>query len=140
MKDLGTLGWETASNNRFKAIIDDLEILQDNNSYPDGICSIYKGATPNNYINSDDCFHFSSSIHAVYIRDTSYSSASEFTTAMSGVQLVYELATPIEVQLSPVQIQALQGINNLWCDTGDISVDYAADLKTYIDNAIAQLA
>ena len=56
------------------------------------------------------------------------------------IAITYDLATPITVQLTPIQIQALQGINNLWCSTGDISVDYAADLKTYIDNAIAQLA
>ena len=34
--------------------------------------------------------------------------------------IVYKLATPIEVQLTPTQITTLSGANNIWADTGDI--------------------
>ena len=51
---------------------------------------------------------------------------------MSGVQLVYELATPIEITLSPTQIDTLLGTNNIWVDCGPVSVDYPADTKLYI--------
>ena len=120
MVDLGTLEWTTVSNNRFKAEISNLPILPDNNTYPPAICSMYKGATPNNYINSDDIFHFSSSIHAVYIRDTSYIDASAFTTGVSGAQLVYRIATPQIYQLSSTMVKSLIGTNNVWADTGDV--------------------
>ena len=40
-------------------------------------------------------------------------SASDFKTAMSGVQLVYPLATPITIQLTPQQINTLIGENHL---------------------------
>jgi hypothetical protein len=49
---------------------------------------------------------------------------------------VAKLATPIEIDLDPTQVQTLLGLNNVWSD-GEMSVDYAADLKTYIDNKIA---
>lgn len=42
----------------------------------------------------------------------------------SDVELVYELATPLEVQLTAEQIEALQGQNNVWCDSGDTTLTW----------------
>ena len=58
----------------------------------------------------------------------------------------YRLATPIETDLTPDQLAALnlstyQGITNIGTDTMPqvgIDVEYIADTKTYIDNAIAE--
>ena len=71
------------------------------------------------------------------VRDSRYDNAADFKAAVSGVQRVYALATPIEIPLTPTQISALQGNNTVWSDAGDVTVDFAADLKTYIDNKIA---
>lgn len=57
----------------------------------------------------------------VFIRDTSYSDDATFKTAMSGVQLVYELATPTTVQLTPTEVRTLLGNNNIFADTGNIN-------------------
>lgn len=63
--------------------------------------------------------------HNVYIKDTAYTDAQSFTTAMNGVQLVYELATPLTYQLTPQQINSLLGSNNIWNDTnGRTEVKY----------------
>jgi hypothetical protein len=61
----------------------------------------------------------------VNLIDSRYSSIAEFKTAMSGVQLVYELAEPIEIQLTPQEIRTLKGENNVWGD-GDIELTYKA--------------
>ena len=58
----------------------------------------------------------------VYVRDNRYSSIADFKTAMSGVQLVYPLATPIEYTLTPTEVKTLLGTNNVWADTGDVTV------------------
>lgn len=39
-------------------------------------------------------------------------------------QVVYELATPQTVQLTAQQVSALVGTNNIWANSGDISVEY----------------
>ena len=52
-----------------------------------------------------------------WIKDSRFTSASDFKTAMNGVQLVYELATPIEISLTPQQMQTLSGQNNIWSNT-----------------------
>ena len=74
----------------------------------------------------------------ILIRDDSYSSASDFKTAMSGVQVVYPLKTPLTVQLTPSQISTLLGQNNIWADTGDVAVEYRANSKLFIDEQIAE--
>lgn len=58
----------------------------------------------------------------------------------------YQLANPIETDLTPDQLAALnlstyQGITNIGTDAmphAGIDVEYIADTKTYIDNAIAE--
>lgn len=57
---------------------------------------------------------------------------------MSGVQLVYELVTPIEYQLTQQEVTTLLGTNNIWADTGDVEVTYTVDTKLYIDSKITQ--
>lgn len=63
----------------------------------------------------------------------------EGTTPTTGAQVVYALAEPITYQLPPTEISTLLGINNIWADTGDVSVEYRADTKTYIDNRISSM-
>lgn len=48
--------------------------------------------------------------------------------------IVYPIATPTTYQLTPTQISAIVGTNNIFTDTnGDTSVMYACSLKDYID-------
>lgn len=49
---------------------------------------------------------------------------SEGTTPPIGSQVVYPLATPITVQLTPTQVEQLLGQNNVWADTGDVEVKF----------------
>lgn len=50
---------------------------------------------------------------------------------------VYKLATPITLTLDHVEINSLIGENNVWGDTGDVSVAYKADVQRYIDKKIS---
>lgn len=54
--------------------------------------------------------------------------------ASNPLQVVYELATPQTYTLTTSDlIKTLRGANNIWADTGDISVEYRADVGLYID-------
>lgn len=56
------------------------------------------------------------------------------------IQFVYKLATPIVYELTNQQvISLLHGANNVWADTGSVSLEYPADTKLYIDKRIAEL-
>ena len=43
------------------------------------------------------------------------------------LEVCYELATPIEIQLTPTEIQMLLGDNVIWNDVGDMTLEYLAD-------------
>jgi hypothetical protein len=57
----------------------------------------------------------------LYFNYTDVTTIDDFKTAMQGVDFIYELATPITVQLTPTQVEQLLGANNVWADTGDIT-------------------
>ncbi len=48
-------------------------------------------------------------------------------------QFVFNLETPVAVQLPPRAVKTLLGENNLWADTGAVTVEYRADLELYIE-------
>lgn len=57
---------------------------------------------------------------------------------MNGKYLCYELATPFDIDLTPVQINALLGVNNVYNDTnGNTEVKYKEGIQHYIDKKIA---
>ena len=60
----------------------------------------------------------------LYVYDSTKSAltAADFKTAMSGVQLVYELATPLVYDLTPQTVQTLAGTNNIWSSTGNSTI------------------
>ena len=51
-------------------------------------------------------------------------------TPTTGAQVVYELATPLTYQLTPIQVNSLLGINKVWNDTnGETEVKYRRDIE-----------
>ncbi|MBQ1573652.1 MAG: hypothetical protein IIZ78_21215, partial [Clostridiales bacterium] len=53
------------------------------------------------------------------------------------VQFVYELATPFDIDLTPVQIRALMGENNVYSDTnGNTTVKFKDSIQHYIDTKV----
>lgn len=65
-----------------------------------------------------------------------YTDASTFKTAMNGQIIAFELATPQTYQLTPTEVKTLLKNNNIWADTGDVTVEYVADTKTFIENLV----
>lgn len=53
--------------------------------------------------------------------------------ANNPVQIVYKLAVPVPITITPIEnINTLYGANNIFQDAGDISVTYRADIGLYI--------
>jgi len=88
-------------------------------------CSIYQ-TTTHEYVDmldgemrgTDDSAGFN-------IKDLRYSDTATFKTAMSGIILAYELATPIVIDVPSISVFAEKGVNNIISDGGgDVSVSY----------------
>ena len=74
--------------------------------------------------------------------DSLFADADAFKTwvASNNLQCVYELETPVEVDLTATEITTLLGTNNIFSSTGDVSVTYACDTRKFIEKLISQLA
>lgn len=152
--DLGTLGYSKSSfvQNGFVAtggMPDDFPLAPSSSAIPNWICSNYGNIVSNIAIESASvdyalAWRISGQNKGVIVKDSNYAGyyinndMASFKAAMSGVQLVYELATPIEIQLDPVAVATIANqANNVWADAGDVDVTFAADVKNYIDQKIA---
>ena len=126
--DLGSLSWSviSAQNGVFGANVNGLKTYSYGNT-PDMLCSIYK-VTPSSYndpyISANGIIWTYVGVSAIRIKDTAYSDATAFKTAVTGQKLVYELATPTTIQLTPTQVKSLLGSNNVWGDCGKSLVSY----------------
>lgn len=133
MVDAGVLTW--TYNTTYKYF--DCELAPYGYSGKDfgAICSIYANLGPKNpgaMINAENGL-YSWGTH-INVKDTAYTDAATFKTAMSGVQLCYELATPTTLTLTPAELELLKGNNTITANGAEISIEY------YPDNAIGALA
>ena len=85
------------------------------------ICSCYAYASTTPYPD----LSIYQSTNRIRIRDDNYNDVTSWLSAVGNNQVVFELETPITIQLSSTQITALLNENNIWCDTnGDTEVKY----------------
>ena len=127
--DLGTLDWLAFGNNRFTAILSD---GVNNNC----ACSLYVKSNSDASIMQDKTIRMQLGVQqgnawSVVVRDSSYSVASDFKTAMSGVMAYYELATPTTSTETPQSISLTTGDDTLSggsFDTAYEGTDYSIPL------------
>lgn len=129
MVDLGTLTWYTAASQRitrFRAPVIGIKQIGSPNVLGAIVCSSYATKTANQTYTGSLGISLQQNANDVYIYDPQKEafSAADFKSAMSGVQLVYELATPQTYQLTPTEVTTLLGDNTIWADTGDVTVTY----------------
>nr|DAI88290.1 MAG TPA: hypothetical protein [Caudoviricetes sp.] len=76
----------------------------------------------------------------IKIKDTRFDSASAIKQAMASHKIIYPLATPITIQLTPTQVKSLLEQNKVWADTGNIlEAKYVRDLTSTINYILEQL-
>ena len=97
----------------------------------DGKCSIYKIEHPTDTASlSDGAITFLNRSYGVgktiWIKDSRFTNPADLKTALSGQTLVYPLATPTTIQLTPEQLQMLKGYNRVTIDNGSIELGYIA--------------
>ena len=95
-------------------------------------CSCFKIMSPNrNAIDGNHQVSIMNNSNAKFlvIRYDEYTDGTAVKTALIGQKLVYELATPIEIQLEPTEMATLLGVNNFYHDgNGDSTIEYRADI------------
>lgn len=131
MVDLGTLDWAyVTAYTRFgtNTLVGKILPPANNRETANIICSQYSPVTANDTSLSEGNNGIGvGTSGAVFIRNEAYTDASLFSATLVGVQLVYELATPVTYQLAPTEVNTLLGVNNIHADTGGVEVSFRAD-------------
>ena len=139
--DLGSLSWSrysSASTYTYRARISDMNATttERNSGLISSAYTLFYGLQLT-ALDNNTMLRFGGE---VFIRDDRYTDATAFKTAMNGVQLVYELATPTEIQLTPTQVKTLLGNNNIWSDSGSVEVEYRADTTLVYNELLSLIA
>ena len=128
--DLGSLDWtytSTSGHEKFTSVnaLSNVKRISASET-ANAKCSYYTTKSENDvYTHLQDKIIAIASSGKVQIWDSAYSDEQSFKNSLDGVIFAYELATPIDIDLTPVQISALVGTNNITSDLGgDVEVDY----------------
>lgn len=102
--DLGTLTWTKGESVSFKTHhLAGQKLTKGYDSAPNFMCPRYSTKTQNESWGKKDVTGIAATSNVggyIYVNDTSYTDATTFKQAMSGVILYYELATPIVTDIS----------------------------------------
>jgi hypothetical protein len=76
----------------------------------------------------------------INIKNDTFVDVSDVETKLSGVQVCYELETPIELTLTPAEVELLKGYNYISTNGTTIALDYLpnsllAEAENYVDDA-----
>ena len=124
--DLGTYTWvkDSVNGRWYKNSIPTYASTGANNK-----CSIYKNdvAVVGNPTGIDNAIYSHKSSNNIFIVDRTKWNAmteQEFKSALSGVQFVYVLATPVTINLTVEQIETLIGFNYVWNNVGTTNITF----------------
>lgn len=137
MVDLGSLNWALHAQGFMwsSGIRAEIKAPPTSSGLANIVCSSLESVTALSIYNGGNGIGIHSNGDARVRYDNMPTDPTAFKTAMSGVQLVYELSQAQTIQLSPTEVRTLLGHNNVWSD-GDVSVKYKADVGLYIDKKL----
>ena len=108
--------------------IADIKVVSGTSS--DLICNAFK---PGVGSTQDDRIYFSDNKKLSIRTSAQYESVEALLSAIGSLVCVYPLETPVTYQLTAEQVKTLLGLNNIWADTGDISIEYHADPSMFVE-------
>lgn len=105
-------------------------VSQDVSGVPDMLCNIANPVEVNAQYQGNEGISIRVNANVnnqgFYIYDEDIQTLTEWQDYINNnsITVVYPLATPTTIQLPPCPIDTLQGVNNIWADTGDTTLQY----------------
>lgn len=137
--DLSTLAWGSTSWGGLYAAISGMALPADSSTVYDGmaenyIMSSYSAVASSTGVTDALAVNLRGGNPTVYLRKGN-------AADVVGGLFVYNLATPVEYQLTAQEVDTLLGANNIWADTGDVdTLIYNVLLTLITDRTAADVA
>ena len=120
--DFGSLTWTNYKNGGFRAVLSGSVPATLSTDDSRLITTMYRTYASNATLTNGMASIAGGSLHAVNSNYTT--DATAFKNGMSGQKAVYKLETPTTTTLTAQQVELLLGANNIWADTGDVTVEF----------------
>lgn len=78
-------------------------------------------------------------LRLIHVKDERATTAEEFTTLVTGQKMVYELATPQTISLTPTEVMMLENNNTIWADAGRVQLTYLSKAAQRVQTMNASL-
>ena len=118
------LNWYGQSSETQKSyysdVINNIKIPTSTYTTVGAMSSDYIEGSSSNFVSSGDGKFCISQGRRININDNRYQSLADFKVAIPNIDIVYELATPLTIQLPTTVVKSLSGMNNVFADTGNI--------------------
>ena len=82
-------------------------------------CECYKAVPYSSYTNGNITITSSGSM---FVKDSNYTDTTTWLNAVGNNNILLPLATPQTIPQDSLSIASTAGVNNIWCDSGDITV------------------
>lgn len=143
----GTEAWGKAANYSIFSVSAYLGDVVIDNTATRSFCSHFNTTASVSLANMADASMFLVSNPLMRFRHDGCATTNEWkawladqASAGTPVEIVFELQTPYEIQLTAQQVDLLQDYTAMWSDCGNTDVTYVANTKLYIDNRLAAIA
>ena len=140
--DLGSLNWSVGGTPQTRYQTSDLSsVLKECSVYdtPNAICEVYPISKADGMPDKHITIFTSGGTTYIRVLDSDYvSNVVAFKTSLQNKYLVYELATPVEIDITANNFTTFTGENNIFADCGDVSVSFKQGIQEYIDAKIAE--
>lgn len=125
IKDMGDLSWGVSGSGTFHTgeIANSTKLVSSCYAYNDD-SRITNNGNAELYLNNNEIAYRHGTNDRIYVKNTSYSDATAFKNAMVGQKIVYELATPFTIQLTPHEISLLKDYAYINTNGTSIALDY----------------
>lgn len=134
--DMGSVDW-------VKSAVDDYSVYyyipSDKDDTFDFICSCFNAVEKTRTNLSDleiGTYNSTNAMNRLTVRYDAISTVADFKTAVTGQYVVYKLATPIVIQLTPTEVVTLLGENNIYANSGDVEVEYFTEDASQFNDLI----
>ena len=141
--DMGNLTWSYNTNYTYSYFSSAISQMKLGNAKI--VCSAFDTINPstdygfgNN--SADGIINVNSNAYTTLrARWNQYTDPDDFKTAVTGQKVVYELATPTTIQLTPNEISLLEGVNNISTDGDKITLTYRDGKFATLDGAVPKM-
>lgn len=122
----------SSDNSFYSTAVDNIAYSTSENTTT-AISDTFKSNTTNN----TDCVFINTQGRIQVNTSTGYSSVANLISGVGTFKVLYQLATPITVQLTPQEVTTILGQNNIWADCGNVlELSYSANMNIRLQDLL----